>query len=294
MKFLKIVASSFHSRGIREKTTLTGNPLGFFAHSQNFTTQEDIINLIELNLDYENQYSTQHKVDFLIVSSNDPSGNYNAGYQYLEKIHNQPLNNGKVFTLLRDNLGRQFGGYSEAFKKYKDRYDYYIFQEDDMICHLPNYLELAIDIWDKTENCGFVPFIGSTKVSKSHRKALGIKKNNVVSCHGAHGMCSNEVLNSVFNRYGSLPFNKKNNAFVDHLRDGEIMFTYSILQLGYSFGELPRDMLLIAPAYDLMRGLEIKKNPQLFDLINYYFGEFIKKPLYPVFKKIGLLNLIKK
>ncbi len=294
MKFLKIVASSFHPRTVREKTTLTGNPLGFFAHSQNFTSQEEIIELLKLNLDYENNYLTDHEIDFLIVSSNSPDQDFEIGYEYLKKINNKQLKNGKVYTLIRGNLGRQFGGYSEAFLKYKDQYDFYIFQEDDMISHLPDYLETAINIWDRTKNCGFVPFIGATKVRKSHRKALNIKKNEVVSCHGAHGMTSNEILSLIYSQNDSLPYNKKNNSFVDHLRYGEIMFTYSILKLGYSFGELPKDLLLIAPAYDLMRNLEIKKNPKFLDLVEYYFGEIVKKPLYPYFKATGLLRFFKK
>jgi hypothetical protein len=292
MKFLKIVASSFHSRGVRENTSLTGNPLGFFAHSQNFTSQQDIIDLINLNLEYENQYSTQHIVDFLIVSSNDEEVDFSQGQRFLQSIHGQELANGKVLTLMRNNFGRQFGGYSEAFEKYADDYDYFIFQEDDMICHLPNYLEIALKIWSETENCGFVPFIGSTKVSRSHRKALNIKNNVIVSCHGGHGMSSQKVLKHLLLKNRSLPFNKKNNRFVDHLRHGEIMFTYSLIQLGYKFGLLPKNTILIAPAYDLMRGLEIKKNPNAYDLLYYYFGLLIKKPLYLALKKIGILGLI--
>ena len=126
----------------------------------------------------------------------------------------------------------------------------------------------------------------------SLRKALNIKDNVIVSCHGGHGMSSQKVLKHLLTEHGSLPFNKKNNHFVDHLRHGEIMFTYSLIQLGYKFGVLPRDTILIAPAYDLMRGLEIKKNPTLYDLLYYYFGLFVKKPLYPVLKKIGILGLI--
>ena len=98
----------------------------------------------------------------------------------------------------------------------------------------------------------------------------------------------------MYEKYGSLPFNHLNNIFVDHLRYGEIMFTYSILKEGYAFGKLPKNTLLIAPAYDLMRGLDIKKNPKVLDLIEYYFGEYVKKPLYPLFKKIGLLKILKK
>ena len=51
-----------------------------------------------------------------------------------------------------------------------------------------------------------------TKVRKSHRKALNIKKNEVVSCHGAHGMTSNEILSLIYSQNDSLPYNKKNNS----------------------------------------------------------------------------------
>ena len=53
MKFLKIISSSFHKRGIREHSSLTGSPLGFYAHSQKYTSEEDVIELLKYHLDYE-------------------------------------------------------------------------------------------------------------------------------------------------------------------------------------------------------------------------------------------------
>ena len=50
MKFLKIIASSFSPRSVREKTGLTGRPLGFYAHSQNFQSEDDIINLLKYHI----------------------------------------------------------------------------------------------------------------------------------------------------------------------------------------------------------------------------------------------------
>jgi hypothetical protein len=287
MKFLKIISSSFHARSIRENTTLTGSPLGFFAHSQNFTSEDEVINLIKFNLDYEESINPGYDRDVLIVSSN--SDIFHKGEKFLKSINNKKINRGNVFTLMRENIGYSFGAYNAGFQKYQDQYDFFIFQEDDLICHQPNYLKTAVEIWKNTPNCGFVPFISSTRVSKEHRKALNISSNKIVSCHGGHGMSSRDVLKSVTQQYGNLPFNsKKDQNYIDHLRHGEIMFTYSIKSIGFEFASLPRELLLVAPAYDLMRNLKIRKNPHIHESFLYYFGQIFKRPLYQFLVKIGL------
>jgi len=225
MKFLKIISSSFHARGVREHSTLIGNPLGFFGHSQKFTSEDDIIKLLKFNLSYENKIDPGYKRDILIVSSN--SKKFDKGKEFLESIHDSKIQNGSLYTMMRENMGYSFGAYNAGFQRYKDDYDFFIFQEDDLISYIPNYLKIALKIWNETPNCGFVPFISATKVDRSHRKALGIKRNEIVSCHGGHGMSSRDVLKKVSSKFNGLPFNKKDDqAYIDHLRDGEIMFTY--------------------------------------------------------------------
>lgn len=289
MKFLKIISSSFHARSIRENTGLTGSPLGFFAHSQNFTSEDEVINLIRFNLEYEESIDPGYERDILIVSSNSDA--FQKGKIFLESINNQKINRGTVFSLMRKNIGYSYGAYNAGFQKYQDQYDFFIFQEDDLICHQPNYLKTAVEIWKNTPNCGFVPFIASTRVLKSHRKALNISSNEIVSCHGGHGMSSRDVLKAVTKKYGNLPFNaKEDQNYIDHLRDGEIMFTYSIKKVGYEFASLPKKLLLVAPAYDLMRGIKIRKNPYIHEVLSYYFGWIIKIPLYKFLVRIGLIS----
>jgi len=289
MKFLKIISSSFHPRGVREQSTLTGSPLGFYGHSQNFTSEDDVIELLKFNLSYEDKIDPGYERDILIVSSN--SQTFDKGKTYLDAINNTEINRGTVFTMMRENIGYSFGAYNAGFQKYQEDYDFFIFQEDDLVSHIPNYLKIAHQIWDDTEQCGFVPFIGATKVGRSHRRALGINRNEIVSCHGGHGMSSREVLQSVTQKFGSLPFYAdKDQLYIKHLQNGEIMFTYSIKKIGYQFGELPKDLVLVAPALDLMRGLEIRKNPYLHERFMYYFGLMVKKPLYPILLKIGLVK----
>ena len=46
MKIAKVISTCFKRGRIRINTQLTGDPLGFFSHSQNFSTVTDTINLI--------------------------------------------------------------------------------------------------------------------------------------------------------------------------------------------------------------------------------------------------------
>ena len=46
MKFAKVLSTCFKRGRVRENTELLGDPPGYFCHSQNFTTLDDTINLI--------------------------------------------------------------------------------------------------------------------------------------------------------------------------------------------------------------------------------------------------------
>lgn len=297
MKFLKIIASSFSPRSVREKTRLTGRPLGFFAHSQNFQNEDDIINLLKYHLTtcekIEPTKEPNYKVDILIVSSNSQDLSIKA-LDYMHSITGKEYKYGKILTLLRSEVGRQFGSFDEGYQMYKKDYDFFIFQEDDMICHIQNYIDIALEYWADTKECGFVPFLGSTKIHRRHRKALGIKKDIITSCHGAHGMSDSVTLDMITKQYGRLPYNDKNNEFTDHLRFGEIMFTYSIKLLGKRFAQLNSNEILVAPAYDLMRGLEIKATPNFLDKLNYYMDYLFKRHIYRLLDKVGLIKYLKK
>lgn len=274
LKVLKIIASSFHPRTVRHKTGLTGSPLGYFAHSQNFTTEKSIIELLKINIDIERNLDPGIDMDVAIISSN--SKKWLDGFNFLSEMHNSPIIRGKIICETRENIGYSYGSYNFGFNKFQDQYDYFIFQEDDMICYETNYVKEAIDIWNKTPNCGFVPFIESTRVNKSHRNALGLNKNIRVSCHGGHGMSSRKVLKEVYQKYGMLPHNDEvGQTYLNHLRNGEIMFTYSIRTLGYCFSELPKNKVVVYPAYDHMRNIPPKTYPQKLDLFLYYLYKLL-------------------
>ena len=52
-KCARIIATCFKPKRVVEKTLLTGSPLGYYFHSQNFTTTKDTIDLLNFQIDME-------------------------------------------------------------------------------------------------------------------------------------------------------------------------------------------------------------------------------------------------
>ena len=46
MKVAKIISTCFKRGRVRLESQLTGDPVGYFSHSQNFTTTKDTIDLL--------------------------------------------------------------------------------------------------------------------------------------------------------------------------------------------------------------------------------------------------------
>ena len=40
---------------------------------------------------------------------------------------------GKIRCITRKNIGRSFGAFNEAFLKFRDEYDFFLFTEDDVV-----------------------------------------------------------------------------------------------------------------------------------------------------------------
>jgi hypothetical protein len=284
MKFLKIIASTFHPRSIREKTTLNGSPPVYASHSQKFQTEDEIIDLLKFSIERENKISPGYNQDILVVSSN--SKNFKKGFNFLESLNNQKYNYGSIYTAIRENKGYSFGAFDYGFQKYLNNYDFFLFFEDDIVSYHKEPLKKAISLWNETDNCGFVPFMSTSSFKDSNGADL-------IHCHGGIGMSSSKILSEVVNSVGCLPHHKDpSQNYENQIIEGEIRFTNIISKLGYNFSSSPKDFIFLAPAYDLMRGKKIKKFPNLAEKIFYYFFQKGLKPF--IYKLIRFVKLNKK
>jgi|TARA_B100001964_G_C14216610_1_gene593107 hypothetical protein len=250
LKIAKVITTSFVPRVVREDTGLAGSPMGYFSHSQNFQTEESVIDLINWVIDSESMCNPGYPVDLIIV--NNDSG-WGKGVNFLKKIDGKTLNHGKVRVLTKENYGRSFGGYNYAFKLLQDEYEYFIFTEDDIVISRDGYASIAVDVFLKTKNCGFVSYQAISN------QGLNLAPEDALAAHGGVGLTSTNVLKAVAKQFGSLPHSEKGSsqAYHDIIKNGEIAFTNKIYKLGYKLISIPDNIKLYDFAYDQMRGLNV-------------------------------------
>lgn len=295
-KVAKVIATCFKPKKIVLKTALCGNPLGFYNHSQNFTTEKDFITLINYLIDLDNNSNPGCERDLIIVNSDIGSQNANS---FIENLNNKTISHGKIYTLNRKNIGMSYGSYSDAFIKFRSFYDYFLFTEDDMAIVKDNYFKIGLDILQTSSDIGFLAYIDINKSINdkniSYRwQELGVKKKeDTVSCHGATGLSSTKILNKILETHKSLPHHKGLD-YDKSITFGELAFPNSIIKLGYKLSALPKEIILTEPTYDLMRGIKYRRFPTILEKLYFYF----KNSMYRIFSKNKLslkvyLNLLK-
>jgi len=230
MKVAKIITTSFIPREIRENSILCGNPLGYFSHSQNFSTRESIIELLRFNVAEEKKCDPGCDTDVIIVNN--------------DTVDRMKLKHGVIRVLHRENFGRSFGGYNYAFSRLSDEYDYFIFTEDDILIVTDQYASIGVKEFNSTQNCGFVAFQALS--NKSHHN---LSKAQTLHAHGGVGISSANILNKVVRNHGFLPHSTKD----------ESQKYNKIYQLGYKLISMPKDIKLYNFAYDKMRGFELNR-----------------------------------
>lgn len=253
MKIAKVIATAFEPRTVKERTKLAGNPLGYFEHSQNFPTKKSIIELINFNIEMELKCNPGETVDLIFVNNNL---GWEDGNRFLDNLNGNLLRAGKIYVLHRANgLGRSYGSYNYAFKMLGDNYDYFIFTEDDIVVSRDGYASIGVENFLNTENCGFVAYQGLSD------EAFFLKGDDVLAAHGGVGLTSANVLKDVVMRYEALPHADEPSTqnTLNIIMKGEIAFTNKIHKLGYRLTSIPDDIKLYDYAYDLMRGLNVKR-----------------------------------
>ena len=240
MKIAKILSTCFKRGRVREETILLGDPVGYFSHSQNFTSEKDVIDLINYQIEMEAKYPPGLDRDLIIVNSDVGS---DEGNLFIESLNKRKIDGGKIISFTRKNIGLSYGAYNDAFLKFKDSYDYFVFIEDDLVSAKKNYLETVYHKWKETENCGFVALIGLSKVQSGWWKRAGLNKTNAFTAYSGCGFTSTNVLNKIVKEYGFLPHNRKNIDHEESIALGELGLSKSIIDLGYKLTELKKLML---------------------------------------------------
>ena len=211
----KVIAISFSpNRDVRNQAI-------FPNHNQHGGTQEDVRKMIEELYNMEMKEDAGLPMDTYFINSDV---GYERGNKWLDEINGSQTKNGTLTVLHRKNIGGSFGAYDFAFRTLRDRYEYFLFTEDDLFIFGQNYYRKAVKFFERY-SLGFLAFIDIEWV------------RNIVHAHGGVGLTSRTILDRVFLKHGELPhFKGQWNDGVDKqqvIREGEIPFTNSIYQMGY-------------------------------------------------------------
>jgi hypothetical protein len=270
----KVIATCFVKRELRFKSSLVGDPVGYFNHSQVLKSPEEVVDLIKYNISLEKKVNPGILKRDLIIVNNDVG--YKNGNNFLRKISGSKIPFGKIITCNRKNIGMSFGAYDYAFKKFKDKYDYFLFTEDDTIIAKKNYFKIGINLLNMNNKGGFLAYIHSTKVDSTYYKPLSLNKNNAITAHGATGLSSTKILKKILKKYKKLPHYNGNN-YKKCIIYGEVGFPNSFIKIGYKIIDLPKDLVLTIPANDLINKRQYKKWPNKIEILYHYFKHYVYK-----------------
>ena len=189
--------------------------------NNNLLNSEQCIEFLKLQIDNEKTNDPGCKLDIVIV--NNDTNNHEANL-YIDTLNDQKIFNGKIRVFHRQNIGGSFGAFSYAYDQISNEYDYFLFNEDDIMITQPNYMSRAIEILNSDTSVGFVSF-------------SPISYHEPYHCGGAFGVSSKKILDSIKSTYGKLPFIESNtySAF-EH---SEVEFTNCIHRLGYQLVNVP-------------------------------------------------------
>jgi hypothetical protein len=193
------------------------------AHNQTCGKSEDMLKMVKDLYEVEVNQDAGCPVDIYFVNSD---AGYTEGNEWLASIDCAPTKNGHIYVITRENIGGSFGAYNFAFDLLKDKYNYFLFTEEDLFIFGKDYYKKAVERYEDAR-VGFLAFIG-------------VAKRGPIHCHGGVGLVSRDVLNDVVAVHGELPHSKLLFDKQDVIRKGEIPFTNSMHLLGYSlatFGE---------------------------------------------------------
>jgi hypothetical protein len=153
-------------------------------------------------------------------------------YSYLNNIFSlvpKKIKNSKVQVNFRENYGMSYGAFSDIFKLYNDKFNYYIFNEDDYIFTQNNWDNYLIKKFEEKQNCGYLSMIVSDNDLRFPK-------------HASHctGVSSYKILSKLMNKYGELPHSKVT-SYSDNEHKGQISQTNEIYKLGYELYDIRDD-----------------------------------------------------
>ena len=217
-------------------------------HSQAAANAEDSLSVFKDCLEFE--HSVDAGVDYDTIIVNNDNG-FGKGNEYVNSLDGTPTKRGVIKTITRPNHGKNFAAFNEAFKTYRDQYNYWFFTPDDHVYVAKDWYKVTIEKLESDPDIGVVGPIGIGHLDKEIGKAP--------HCHDGIACSDRRKIDMVIEKFGDLAhcppeingFN--NRGKTGHIMMGEIPFTNNFEKVG----------LKVVPVFDKY-GLNVVYGSQEF------------------------------
>lgn len=186
--------------------------------NNNFSSYEQTKQYLNYSInDIEKHIDPGMKMDVLIVNNDD--GNEESK-NFINSFNNLKLKKGNVFVTHRINEGGSFGAFAYGYSLLEDKYDYYIFNEDDITIFQSNYMEEVDFLFKTNDTLGFISF---SPISFSSRPHSG----------GGFGVAPNHILKNIVKDKSTNKLRYHSGTDYSTYEGSEVEFTNCIVRSGF-------------------------------------------------------------
>jgi hypothetical protein len=210
---------------------------------------DNTIKILNKQIENLKTIDTGYDSDLLIVNHDNGSV---KGNEFLKQVENTILKNGIVRILNRPIINHDvsFGSYKYAFYKYQNEYDFWFFNEDDILPMTNNFIGDMIDLLKNDSNVGFIAalqFVKGINITSDTHTFKFDENNYIIStgnhqphAHGGVGVTSTSIIKDIVNKFPSyldtpnINYNGNSTLSGGYGGDGlEVDFTNIFVKAGY-------------------------------------------------------------
>jgi hypothetical protein len=241
--------------------------LGERRKTTRYSYQNDKLYFLKSQIETLEKYS--HSLTKIIFNFNIREEDYPL-ISTIFKITPKFIQGTEIEINFRENIGMSYGAWSDLSLKYKDEFDYFIFNEDDYFFIQNNWDSYLRDKYISYPDCGYLCLaIREPNIWNEYKKYAG----------HASGITSTSNLQKVIDKHGRIPFYRTSTEYSQGEKSQHI-FSFSYLEVGLNIYDIRDDYKLdfawtSGDEYDIQRFFYWNSLPLCTPARLYEFGDHI-------------------
>lgn len=177
----------------------------YFGDRRNYPhNQDEVVEVLDKQIQAAKTLDMGCPCDLIIVNHNYDN---QVGLDYLQSVDGTQTRNGTVYVRNRPVVRQDmsFGSYKYAYMVYGEQYDYYFFNEDDILPMKDNVVSDMIAAFEADPKVGFVPALLFTNCVHVHEMDedgyIAKTGGGPAHAHGGVGLTSSKIMKEIAAKY---------------------------------------------------------------------------------------------